>query len=52
MARNLAEDKKGLTWSFVAKAIIWLVALTVLIYIIAKAGQNSNLIIQKIKEIF
>ena len=52
MMRRLIKDRKGITWGFVAKVIIWLAALAVLIYIIAKAGQNSNLIIQKIKEIF
>jgi hypothetical protein len=52
MTRSLIANKKGVTWEFIAKIIIWLVALIVLIYIIAKAAQNSNLIIEKIKEIF
>jgi hypothetical protein len=52
MMIKLIKNKKGITWEFIAKAIIWLVALAVLIYIIAKAAQNSNVIIEKIKEIF
>lgn len=44
--------KKGIGWGQLAKIIIWLVALGILFYIIAKAGQRSNVIIEKIKDLF
>lgn len=44
--------KKGLTWGFIGKLIIWLVALAILIYIIVKTGQKSKFLIEKIKDIF
>jgi len=44
--------KKGLTWGYIAKIIIWLIALGILIYIAVKVGQKSGAIIEKIKEIF
>lgn len=44
--------KKGLAWGYIAKIVIWLVALAILIYIIAKTGQKSKFLIEKIKEIF
>ncbi|MBW2992763.1 hypothetical protein KY345_06110 [Candidatus Woesearchaeota archaeon] len=49
---RIIKSKKGQAWRNIAKIIIWLVALVILIYIIIKAGQNMNVIIQKIKEIF
>ena len=50
--KNIIKDKKGLTWGFIAKILIWLVALGILIYVIALAGQKAGGIIQKIKDIF
>lgn len=52
MIRTLLKNKKGLTWGFIAKIIIWLAALGILIYILVKAGQQSKGIIAGIKNIF
>jgi len=48
---SFRRSKKGITWSFIVKIIIWLIALGVLIFVIAKVGQSSGGIIQKIKDI-
>jgi len=48
---SFRKSKKGQTWSFIVKLIIWLAILGILILIIVKGGKSISDIIQKIKDV-